>query len=195
MNARAPSCALAIEDIERWSAGMVLDFRHDVLSGMGAIYSPCARYRYLIWRIWNPHVRFLGFGMLNPSTAGHDSDDATITRCMKRGHAMSLDGIGGIIGWNLFALRATDPKVMLRHTDPVGPHNGEAMMQAIRHSAMTIAAWGTHGTHLGRDRAVLNLLDACNEELFVLGLTKDGHPRHPLYVASHVQPWVWERGA
>ncbi len=47
----------------------------------GAILSDCEQYRYRLWREWNRSQPALGFIMLNPSTADHQVNDPTITRC------------------------------------------------------------------------------------------------------------------
>jgi hypothetical protein len=39
-----------------------------------------------------------------------------------------------------------------------------------------------HGEHPGQDRAVLGWLESLGVKPLALGVTKDGHPRHPLYV-------------
>jgi len=54
-----------------------------------------------------------------------------------------------------------------------------------------IAGWGTHGTHLNRGPAVEALLRTTGNPLHHLGLTKDGHPKHPLYIAYRQNPMPW----
>jgi len=56
---------------------------------------------------------------------------------------------------------------------------------------MIICAWGTHGAHLQRGQKVEIILRATSEPLYQLGLTKDGHPKHPLYIAYAEQPALW----
>jgi hypothetical protein len=86
--------------------------------------------------------------MLNPSTADHLKLDPTLTRCALRAAAA---GAGGMIVWNLFAWRATDPRDMKSAADPVGPANDTIIRQLAKLASMNIAGWGAHGGHLGRD--------------------------------------------
>ncbi len=54
-----------------------------------------------------------------------------------------------------------------------------------------IAAWGTHGAHLGRGPALERSLRQIGKPLYVLGLSKDGHPKHPLYISYSQRPVLW----
>jgi hypothetical protein len=49
--------------------------------------------------------------------------------------------------------------------------------------ACQFTAWGVHGRHLKRDITVRALIS----NMQCLGLTKDGHPKHPLYVKADTQ--------
>ena len=51
---------------------------------------------------------------------------------------------------NIFAYRATDPRVMRAHADPTGPDNDAAILNAAKTADTIICAWGTHGEHLNR---------------------------------------------
>lgn len=186
---KSPSSALAVELIENWAKAESLVFRHNGLSGNGAVFSTCGLFRYLLWRRASTTVPFMGLGMLNPSTADSDVDDPTISRGI--GFAMR-EGLAGPLVWNLNAFRATDPADMKAAPDPVGPHNNAAIDLALKLTAMTVAAWGTHGTHDGRDRAVLRRCAVSGARLHVLRLTKDGHPGHPLYLPKYLRPEPWE---
>lgn len=154
----------------------------------GAIFSPCQQYRYLLWRVWNPALPFWSFGMLNPSTADHLQLDPTVSRCCTRA---KNGGAGGLIVWNLFAWRATDPAAMKRVFDPVGPENDAAMAVALAASALNIAAWGAHGDHRERDHRVRSMLGAADVPLHALAFTNAQQPRHPLYLGLHLQPEPW----
>jgi len=54
-----------------------------------------------------------------------------------------------------------------------------------------IAAWGTHGVHLERGTQMAAMLHATGKPIFTLGLSKHGHPKHPLYISYSQQPILW----
>ncbi len=150
-----------------------------------ALYSDCETYRYALTRIWAPDVAPLMFVMLNPSTATELRNDPTIERCERRARSM---GAGGVVIGNLFAFRATLPADLRAARDPIGPENDAVLATLGATSQMCIAAWGVHGTHLNRHRQILQVLP---RPLHCLGLTKAGHPRHPLYVPYAAGPMEW----
>lgn len=153
-----------------------------------ATYSPCMAYRYDLTRVWNAGGTRVLFVMLNPSTATELRNDPTVERCERRARAL---GHGAFRVVNIFAFRATDPKVMRAAPDPVGPENDTAILAGAGWADAVVCAWGTHGAHLGRGAAVEALLRARGQCLFHLGLTRQGHPRHPLYVGYAQQPRAW----
>lgn len=152
-----------------------------------AVLSPCRRYRWSLTRTWDQgemnseRVMFVG---LNPSTADETEDDATIRKCMSFAKSW---GYTGLVMTNLFAYRATEPKDMLKAGDPVGLANNAHLLREANFASLLVAAWGTHGGHLARNAAVRELLP----NLHHLGLTKDGHPRHPLYLKGDTKPQIW----
>lgn len=152
--------------------------------------SDCGSYRYDLWRGWDVRKPELRIIMLNPSTADASLDDPTIRRCMT---FAEREGFGGIIVVNLFAFRATSPADMKTAPDPFGPEGSDviewALSSAVRDDLPVLCAWGTHGAH--RDRASTVMLSARGHgtRLVCLGVNKDGHPRHPLYVAGN-QPFL-----
>jgi hypothetical protein len=154
-----------------------------------AVYSDCERYRYLLTRVWEPDGRRALFIMLNPSTATEVQNDPTVERCERRARAL---GFGAFRVTNIFAWRATDPRDMRGAADPVGPENDAAIAQSTGWADQIICAWGTHGAHLGRGATVEALLRDTGLPLFHLGLSKAGHPKHPLYIAytQKTERWV-----
>lgn len=155
-----------------------------------ASYSPCQTYRYTLTRVWNPDGPKALFVMLNPSTATEVQNDPTVERCERRARAL---GFGAFRVCNIFAYRATDPRVMRAQTDPVGPGNDAAIEESAHWADRILCAWGTHGAHLGRGPAVETLLRANGHRLYHLGLSKAGHPKHPLYIGYDQQPEPWDR--
>ncbi|MDX1743083.1 MAG: DUF1643 domain-containing protein [Ruegeria sp.] len=153
-----------------------------------AVYSDCEKYRYSLTRIWDPEGRKALFVMLNPSTATEVQNDPTVERCERRARAL---GFGAFQVTNIFAWRDTDPRKMRAAADPVGPENDAAILDGADWADQVIAAWGTHGAHLERGPAVETLLRGTGLPLFHLGLTKEGHPKHPLYIAYTQQPEPW----
>ncbi|QBY02203.1 DUF1643 domain-containing protein [Rhodophyticola sp. CCM32] len=153
-----------------------------------AVYSDCERYRYSLTRVWQPAGRKALFIMLNPSTATETQNDPTVERCERRARAL---GFGAFRVLNIFAWRDTDPKAMRAAADPVGPGNDAAIINSLPWADQTIAAWGTHGVHLNRGLGVEALLRATGTPLYHLGLSKHGHPKHPLYIGYAVQPVIW----
>ena len=147
-----------------------------------ATFSPCRSYRYSLWREWGADS--LGYAMfigLNPSTADETRDDPTVRRCIN----FAKDwGFGALCMTNLFAFRATDPKVMQVQADPNGPENNVTLKKLARDASVVVAAWGTHGTHMGRDKEVVAMLPG----LKCLVLTKEGLPKHPLYLLKTLRP-------
>lgn len=153
-----------------------------------AEYSPCLRYRYTLTRVWNAAGGRALFVLLNPSTATEMHNDPTVERCERRARAL---GYGAFRVCNIFAYRATDPRVMRAAADPVGPDNDAALAASAAWADRIVCAWGTHGAHLGRGPAVERLLRTTGRPLFHLGLSAAGHPRHPLYIGYARQPEPW----
>jgi hypothetical protein len=144
--------------------------------------SKCGRYRWSLSRSWHDDPRnWVGFIMLNPSTADAAVDDPTIRRCIAFARSW---GFSGLAVRNLFALRATNPGRLHSARDPIGSANDAAIFDLIGFCPLIVAAWGVHGGLLGRGRQVAEMLAGRGQELKCLGLTKGGHPRHPLYVAA-----------
>ncbi len=127
--------------------------------------------------------------MLNPSTADEVRNDPTVERCERRARAGAF---GGLLVGNIFALRSTDPKALYAHPDPVGPGNDAALLRMAREAGQVVCAWGVHGALDDRGLRVAARLARAGVRVGVLGLTRDGHPRHPLYLASATAVAPWE---
>ena len=154
-----------------------------------AIYSDCEAYRYSLTRTWDSSGARVTFVMLNPSTATEIQNDPTVERCERRSRAL---GFGAFQVCNIFAFRATDPKVMRKAEDPVGPENDTAIRDGSLWSDQVICAWGPHGEFQNRGPEVAALLRATSKPMAHLGLSKAGHPKHPLYISYQKQPENWD---
>lgn len=143
-----------------------------------ARFSDDSRHRYELWRIRraDPNEPFALFIGLNPSIGAPDIDDHTLRRIQ----AFALrEGFENVAICNAFAIRGTDPNVLKRVPDPVGPDNDRTLADFRARAALTVAAWGDGGALHGRDAELRRLLDDARP-IWCLGLTKSGFPRHPL---------------
>jgi hypothetical protein len=118
---------------------------------------------------------------LNPSTADETRDDPTIRKCV--GFAKRW-GFGALCMTNLFAFRATNPRVMKGSPQPIGEENDRWISACAKEAGRIIAAWGVHGGFMARDEEVLELIDGVE----CLQRTKHGFPAHPLYVPYNSIP-------
>jgi len=163
-----------------------------------AVLSADLVYRYTLERVWDVERRQAVFVGLNPSTADALTDDPTIRRCM--GFAERW-GFGGFHMVNLFAFRATDPAALIEYArargDVVGPETDDYLREVLQTTVgMVVAMWGAHpsarrlqakGSPHPRETEVLRLLRK-HHPVHCFGVTKDGSPKHPLYLANHVVP-------
>lgn len=148
--------------------------------------SDCGLYRYMLRRVWDPELGLVHWIMLNPSTADASFDDPTIRRCMAFARAW---GYGGIYVSNLFAYRTTDPSLLpLLNEACVGPDNDKWIELGVCWP-LIVCAWGANPRAAVRAKHVVKMLRDAGADPRCLGTTKDGHPRHPLYVKSD-QPAV-----
>lgn len=162
-----------------------------------AVFSDDEKHRYLLTRFTGVvNERRVAFVGLNPSTATADVNDPTIRRCL--GYAERW-GFGHLDMLNLFSWRSTDPRGLLGAPEPDGGEtNFDAIVEAGRRAEVVIAAWG--GPY--QPKKLQAMVDGCASgvtiaftcalplagKLRALTLTKDGHPRHPLYLKADLEP-------
>lgn len=156
-----------------------------------ATLSPDGTYRYRLVRTWDPSGPTATFVLLNPSTADAEADDRTVTRCVKYAAGM---GFGRLVVVNLFALRSSDPADLGAHPAPVGPENDRHVEAAARAADRVVVGWGNAGGERERSREITDRLDG---DLYAIGTTAAGHPRHPSRTAyeTPVEPFGYgDRG-
>jgi hypothetical protein len=145
-----------------------------------AVFDVSESYRYSLWRAWSAYQLRIVFVLLNPSTADDRKNDPTIRRCIGFARAWKFGSLEVV---NLFAYRATNVRELFKIDDPIGEENDYYLMKAVERCLTVVVGWGTRGALFGRDHQVMSLL-AGRKDVYCLGITKDGQPRHPLYVKS-----------
>lgn len=146
--------------------------------------SPCRKYRYSLERIWDPYNGNCCFIGLNPSTADHKEDDATIRVCTNFAKRW---GYGSLTMVNLFAFRATKPKELLTAIDPIGLETQRYIDRAVSEANLIIAAWGAHEMARHRGHDTFKRITRCRV-VHCLATTKSNHPRHPLRIPRETKP-------
>lgn len=155
-----------------------------------AYFSPCRTWRYFLHRIWNPDQTLLLVVGLNPSTADEVKSDPTVTRCIN--HARRW-GFGGLIMMNTFAVRGTDPAILKKIDDPVGPENDYwlRLLSQDENVGRILFAWGNHGLMFKRQSRVVSIMERGRVEPECFGYTQQGAPRHPLYLKQTQPLRIW----
>jgi hypothetical protein len=179
-------------------------------SESGAIFSDDMKYRYRLWRCWNPDEPRACFILLNPSTADEITNDPTVERQKRRVESWaqgaglfgetSLPIFGAIEIVNAFALRSTDPAALYEVEDPIGDGNGDAILcaakTAIDSLGIVLCGWGSHVPKVvayAHD-CLIEMLENERTPLCALKLNQDGTPQHPLYLPYSLMPRKWIGG-
>lgn len=153
-----------------------------------AIFSPCGvmRYRLERWRgdRGQPYALWVG---MNPSTADAEVNDPTV--CREWGFTQRF-GLDRMVKVNVSPYRATSPKDMSKALAELPfrdehQHNLITITMLARRASIIVMAHGilpkairNHGENIYRGLQYLGAPLRC------LGTTKDGWPRHPLYVSN-----------
>jgi len=146
----------------------------------GAIISPCGKYRYQLWRIWNDDKPLVMFVCLNPSTADANQDDPTLRRLIRFAYDLRY---GGLYLGNLFAYRSKYPSDLRYRPYSVGPENDQHLMIMADICSQVVFAWGNDGALRDRYKEVVPMLP----NALCFGKTAAGHPKHPLYIAKNTE--------
>lgn len=147
------------------------------MSKDGARFNATRTHRFSLWRGWDdlipePWCAFIG---LNPSTAGKTVDDPTIRKCRRFSQRW---GHGGFYMLNLYTQISTDPKKLV--VEPLGVEASVVFRRCIEKSSKIICSWGAFKAAQNGLSRIGHLLP--EKTLWCLGTTKDGSPRHPLYI-------------
>lgn len=158
-----------------------------------AYFSPCRTWRYSLSRETGSEGGVVAFVGLNPSTADEMRDDPTIRRCIRFARDWGYARLKMV---NLFAYRATAPRNLFAAArdgiDIVGPQNAHVLSLTFGGADLIVAAWGAPAP-LTTDRVVQFMSnEGAGWQFHVLGLTKFGSPRHPLYMPADSSPFAYD---
>lgn len=153
----------------------------------GAEFSPCRKYRFALWRVWDnqkPLVMFVG---LNPSTANETEPDNTIKSVIRISKA---NGFGGVYMMNCFPLVSTDPDALRGYDKSIFDQqqfilNNRRLKDIAEKCSDIVFAWGAFKVvkELGRDKDMRKMFPTAK----ALHILKDGSPKHPLYCKSETK--------
>jgi hypothetical protein len=143
-----------------------------------ADYSSDSVYRWWYERRWGPGGALCWVG-LNPGTGDTDSGSRPTLR--KVVAWARREGCAAVTVVNLFSYRSTDPRALqTAGIDIRGDRTDETIRSASQRAQVTLAAWGANKIAKQRGREVVGMLI----DPMCVGVTKNGEPRHPLYVTT-----------
>ena len=145
--------------------------------------------RFVLKKEGNKSLYIIG---LNASAADENKPDPTVRRAM--GIAVA-NGFDGFVMFNLYPLRATDPKDLPEADEQkLVKRNITAIKQELGGVSQPtiVAAWGdniTKRAYFGEClQSIIRSIAAQGATWKRIGdLTKAGHPRHPLYVEGSAE--------
>lgn len=148
-----------------------------------AVISPCGLYRYRIERDVQLDGVVAGLFGINPSYADAIENDPTMRKDI--GFA-KMNGWRRIIKGNVFAYRSKDVRKLGQVKDPVGPENTAHIYQIIADADVLVPMWGATTkvpkALRGEYEAMMLRLLESGKPIMHFGVTKDGDPRHPLFL-------------
>lgn len=157
-----------------------------------AVFSPCGRYRHRLDRDLERAGPVAAVFGVNPSTAGGDETDPTITK---------VCGFAERLGWGRFIMAnahdwiATDVTALARQAWPVSPENRRHLAAIVAEAEILVAAWGPLAKLppklRGNWATIWHLAREAGKPLHCWGRAADGHPRHPLMLPydTPLEPW------
>ena len=171
--------------LEYTQAGLLVNHSFDVRDDWtnGAAFSVCRTWRYALWRRWNTGLScdMVAFVGLNPSYADESINDPTIRRCINFAKDWGFEGIYML---NAYAFRATDPRNMKAASNPVGPKNDQLLRYYSGKAITIVACWGAHC----EPKREVVVCEVIGKLVMSLGTTKNGRPKHPLYLRADTKP-------
>lgn len=141
-----------------------------------AEWSSNGKRRFKLGRFWSDQPICTVVG-LNPSTANEENDDPTCKRLIS---LLSRQGYGGYWLVNLITNATPNPLKLNKSGRRLSARNKQAVETAVAQSENVVLAWGAHGVKYNHRLKVYEMVS----EPLCFGVTKDGEPRHPLYIPN-----------
>lgn len=173
-----------------------------------AEFNDDGRYRRVLTRRWRDGDRFALWIGMNPSTADERGDDPTVRRewiCTREElwkHTPEQRQFDRYVKVNVADFVATAPRELVNGlksgTVLLSDANFDAIMAHARQAGVVVLAFGTLAKvkplHSYAAR-IIAALEAEDIGLYCRGVTKDGSPRHALYLRSDAPFVPFERGS
>lgn len=152
-----------------------------------AVFSPCGRYRSLLTRDFDGGEGTVLWIGMNPSTAAAEVDDPTVRRETDFSRRW---GFRRFVKANVMDYRATHPRDLTAPgVVPCSPENLPIIREQAAQAGLIMLAFGALAPALRvHGEACVRALRDDGRALHCLGLTKNGAPRHPLYMRKDCEP-------
>jgi len=131
------------------------------------LFSKDKKYRFLLKYKWSdePDMMFIS---LNPAMSEGKPDRTNL-----RGiHFAKREGCGGVVFCNVYAFRTSDPKKIQKGQEAM---NMKVIKREARKARIVVASWGNYGENIDL------------KKLYCFGKTKQGQPRHILYLPNNAK--------
>jgi hypothetical protein len=165
----------------------------EMMTSRFAVFSACGHYRYWLRRnLADEQRRHVLWIMMNPSRAGHLTNDATTTMTtnISRRHGYDVHGVVNLSA----AIKPDSTKLTALDGEP-DPVNQLAVQRALawiaRHKGDIVIAWGA-SRHLKRCEADM-LRRIRRRRVLCLGQNGDGSPRFPRAIRRDVKLIAFQR--
>lgn len=146
------------------------------------------RCRFALGRDWDKPKGLVLFVGLNPSRAGADLDDMTVTKGMGFARAW---GLGGTIHANVYPFITPYPSLLGHCTEAEIERNDRRLLELARTAKVVALAWGAFRDFRDRFFSVARMLAPFDP--ICLGRTQDGYPKHISRISYATPRESWKR--
>jgi len=164
-----------------------------------ALLSPCGTYRWTLTRTWDERPVLL-VCMFNPSDADDEIDDPTVSLVC---HIASHNGFGGVVVVNAIPLRGSKPTAAIDMVNTWDARrdwydrdrlqeNIGVILTEVQKAGAVLLAWGALAEKCSdwvyHVQEEISASLPAGSEIYCLGKTKAGYPKHPLARGKHKVP-------